>query len=168
MWVAFLGGFVLRTQKIRRYLSRYQWALGLVALAGVFAFSCWLRQRDFSSGFVLFCYLEIVGSLLCFTSVANALVHFRGTRDRFTLTLALGFLLAGLIETLAIWGLYSGSITGAQKAPVFLSWMIGQTALAGLLVSALWPEHPGPPSRHPPRRTSPPLALARSWPYLNQ
>jgi diguanylate cyclase (GGDEF)-like protein len=160
------GGFVLRTQKLDRYLSRYQWVLGLVALAGVFAFSCWLRQRDFSSGFVLFCYLEIVGSLLCFTSVANALVHFRGTRDRFTLTLALGFLLAGLIETLAIWGLYSGSITGAQEAPVFLSWMIGQTALAGLLVSALALEHRVPHSRHPRRETTLSLALVGIVTYL--
>ncbi len=82
-------------KKIARCLFRYQWALGLLALGGVFALSCWLRQRDFSSDFVLFCYLQIVGSLLCFTFVANALVHFRGTRDRLTLILALGFLVAG-------------------------------------------------------------------------
>jgi len=150
---------VLGSQKIRRYLSRYQWVLGILALGGVFGLSCWLRQRDFSSGFVLFCYLEIVGSLLCFTFVANALVHFRGTRDRFTLILALGFLLAGLIETLAIWGVYGGSITGAQEALVFLTWMIGQTALAALLVSALALEHRLPHSLHPRGETT--VALVR-------
>jgi diguanylate cyclase (GGDEF)-like protein len=160
------GGFVLGVQKISRYLSRSQWALGLLALAGVFALSSWLRQRDFSSGFVLFCYLEIVGSLLCFTFVANALVHFRGTRDRFTLTLALGFLLAGLIETLAIWGLYSGSITGVQEAPVFMTWMIGQTALAGLLVSTLALEHRFPHSRQPRRETTVSLMLVGVVTYL--
>jgi diguanylate cyclase (GGDEF)-like protein len=157
---------VVGAQKIGRCLSRYQWALGLLALGGVFALSCWLRQRDFSSGFVLFCYLEIVGSLLCFTFVANALVHFRGTRDRLTLILALGFLLAGLIETFAIWGLYSGSITGAQEAAVFLTWMIGQTALAGLLVSALALEHRVPPSRHPRGETTVSLVLVGIVSYL--
>ena len=153
-------------QKVGRFLARFQWALGLVALGGVFALSCWLRQRDFSSGFVLFCYLEIIGSLLCFTFVANALVHFRGTRDRLTLILALGFLLAGLIETFAIWGLYGGPITGAQEAAVFLTWMIGQTALAGLLVSALALEHRVPHSRHPRAETTVPLVLVGIVTYL--
>jgi diguanylate cyclase (GGDEF)-like protein len=157
---------VLGAQKIGRCLSRYQWALGLLTLGGVFALSCWLRQRDFSSGFVLFCYLEIVGSLLCFTFVANALVHFRGTRDRLTLILALGFLLAGLIETFAIWGLYSGSITGTQEAAVFLTWMIGQTALAGLLVSALALERRVPHSRHPRGETTVSLVLVGIVTYL--
>jgi diguanylate cyclase (GGDEF)-like protein len=157
---------VLGKQKIGRYLARYQWALGLLALGGVFALSCWLRQRDFSSGFVLFCYLEIIGSLLCFTFVANALVHFRGTHDRLTLILALGFLLAGLIETFAIWGLYAGPITGAQEAGVFLSWMIGQTALAGLLVSALAIEHRMPHSRHPRNETTVSLVLVSIVTYL--
>jgi diguanylate cyclase (GGDEF)-like protein len=157
---------VLRAQKIGRYLSRFQWALGLLALGGIYALSCWLRQRDFSSGFVLFCYLEIVGSLLCFTFVANALVHFRGTRDRLTLILALGFLLAGLIETFGIWGVYGGSITGTQEAGVFLTWMIGQTALAAMLVSALALEHRVPHSHHPRREATVSLALVGIVTYL--
>jgi diguanylate cyclase (GGDEF)-like protein len=160
------GGFVLRVQKVGRYLSRYQWTLGLLGLAGVFAFSSWLRQRDFSSGFVLFCYLEIVGSLLCFTFVANALVHFRGTRDRLTLILALGFLLAGLIETFAIWELYAGSLTGAQEAGVFLTWMIGQTALAAVLVSALALEHRVAHSRQARREATISLVLVGVVTYL--
>jgi diguanylate cyclase (GGDEF)-like protein len=157
---------VVREQKVGRYLARYQWALGFLALACIFALSGWLRQRDFSSGFVLFCYLEIVGSLLCFTFVANALVHFRGTRDRLTLILALGFLLAGLIETFAIWGLYGGSITAAQDADVFLTWMIGQTALAALLVSALALEQRVPHSRHPRSETTVSLVLVGIVTYL--
>ena len=153
-------------RKIGRYLARYQWALGFLALVGVFALSSWLRQRDFSSGFVLFCYLEIIGSLLCFTFVANALVHFRGTHDRLTLIVALGFLLAGLIETFAIWGLYGEPITATQEAGVFLTWMIGQTALAGLLVSSLALEHRVPHSRHPRRETTLSLMLVGIVTYL--
>jgi len=160
------GGVVLGERKIGRYFSRYQWALGLVSVAGVFALSCWLRQRDFSSGFVLFCYLEIVGSLLCFTFVANALVHFRGTRDRLTLILALGFLLAGLIETFAIWGIYGARMTAMQNAGVFLTWMIGQTALAGLLVSALALEQRVPHSRHPRSEITVSLMLVGIVTYL--
>ena len=161
-----MGGPVLGKQKVGRYLFRYQWVLGLLALGGVFALSSWLRERDFSSGFVLFCYLEIIGSLLCFTFVANALVHFRGTRDRLTLILALGFLLAGLIETFAIWGLYGDSMTSVQEAGVFLTWMIGQTALAGLLVSALALEHRVPHSRHPRSETTVSLVLVGIVTYL--
>ena len=157
---------MLGERKIGRYLSRYQWALGLVSVAGVFALSCWLRERDFSSGFVLFCYLEIVGSLLCFTFVANALVHFRGTRDRLTLILALGFLLAGLIETFAIWGIYGARMTAMQDAGVFLTWMIGQTALAGLLVSALALEQRVPHSRHPRSEITVSLVLVGIVTYL--
>jgi diguanylate cyclase (GGDEF)-like protein len=160
------GGLVRGKQQVGRYLSRYQWALGLLALGGVFALSCWLRQRDFSSGFVLFSYLEITGSLLCFTFVANALVHFRGTRDRLTLILALGFLLAGLIETFAIWGLYGSSMNAAQEAGVFLVWLIGQTALAAVLVSALALEHRVPHSRHPRSETTVSLVLVGIVSYL--
>jgi diguanylate cyclase (GGDEF)-like protein len=140
--------------------------LGVCAFIGVFGRSAWLWQRDFSSGFLLFCYLEIVGSLLCFTFVANALVHFRGTRDRLTLVLALGFLLAGLIEPFAIWGLYGASLKSAQEAGVSLTWMIGQTALAALLVSALALEHRVPQSRHPGRDTTVAIVLVGLVAYL--
>ena len=157
---------MLSAQKVGRCLSRYQWVLGLIALGGVFALSCSLRQRDFSSGFLLFCYLEIVGSLLCFTFVANALVHFRGTHERLTLILALGLLLAGLIETFGIWGVYGSSLTGAQEAGVSLTWMIGQTTLAAMLVSALALEHRVPHSRYPRRETTVSLALIGLVTYL--
>jgi diguanylate cyclase (GGDEF)-like protein len=157
---------VVGAKKIGRWLLRYQWALGLLALGGVFALSCWLRQRDFSSDFVLFCYLQIVGSLLCFTFVANALVHFRGTRDRLTLILALGFLVAGTIETLAIWGIYGRSSTAMQDASVSLAWMIGQTSLAALLVAALALENRVPQFRHPRRETTLSLLLVGVVTYL--
>jgi diguanylate cyclase (GGDEF)-like protein len=157
---------VLSAKKLGHYVYRYQWAVGLLALSGVFALSCWLRQRDFSAGFVLFCYLEIVGSLLCFTFVGNALVHFRGTRDRLTLILALGFLVAGSIETLAIWGIYGRSIGGMQDASVSLTWMIGQTALAALLVAALALDHRIPQMRHGRRETTLSLLLVGMVTYL--
>ena len=93
-------------------------------------------------------------------------MHFRGTRDRLTLILALGFLLAGLIETFAIWGLYGDSMTSVQETGVFLTWMIGQTALAGLLVSALALEHRVPHSRHPRSETTVSLVLVGIVTYL--
>jgi len=157
---------VFGKQNLGRSVSRYQWALGLIAVVGVFILTGWLRRRDFSSGFVLFCYLEIIGSLLCFTFVANALVHFRGTGDRLTLILALGFLVSGVIETLAVWGVYGAPITASQEPSVFLTWMIGQTALAALLVSALALEHRVPHSRHPRSETTVSLILVGMVTYL--
>src|SRR4029077_10296768 len=77
-----------------------------------------------------------------------------------------GFLLAGLIETFAIWGLYGGSFTHAQEAGVFFTWMIGQTALAALLVSALALEHRVPRSRHSRPETTISLALVGVVTYL--
>jgi diguanylate cyclase (GGDEF)-like protein len=71
-----------------------------------------------------------------------------------------------LIETFAIWGLYGGSITATQDADVFLTWMIGQTALAALLVSALALEHRVPHSRHPRSETTVSLVLVGIVTYL--
>jgi diguanylate cyclase (GGDEF)-like protein len=140
--------------KSRRYLLSLPWPLGILALLGVFALASWLRRCEFSSEFVLFAYLQIVGTLLCFTFVANALVRFRGTRDRLTLILALGFVLAGLIETLAIFKSYWPMLAAAEQAHVPTAWMIGRTLLAVLVLAALALERGVPFSRDPGRETA--------------
>jgi len=137
--------------KSRCWLPGLQGPLAFLALASVIALSAWLRHFDFSSDFALFCYLQIVGTLLSFTFVANALVRFRGTRDRLTLILALGFVLAGLIETFAIFGSFWPFAEGAPQGGVPITWMVGRTLLAALLIAALALDRRVPYSREPAR-----------------
>src|SRR5580693_688488 len=103
-------------RKFGRYLNRLRIPLGLAVFAGVFAFAFWLRRLNFTSEFLLFSYLQTAGSLLSFTYAANAFVRFRGTRDRLTLMLALGFVLAGVVETLAVLSFYGQLSAGAFAA----------------------------------------------------
>ena len=82
-------------------------------MAGLIAAASWLRHFPFSSEPILYSYLQIVGSLLCFTFAANAMVRFRGTHDRLTLILAFGFVLSGVIETVATFNFYDILAGGA-------------------------------------------------------
>lgn len=138
-------------RKIMGYLSRLRWPLIGAAMLATFALSVWLRHLNFSSGFIGFSYLQIVGTLLAFTYAANALVRFRGTHDRLTLILAFGFVLSGLIETLALFGIHGQLIPGMEQSRVPLAWMVGRTLLAVLLLSALVVEREVPHSREPGR-----------------
>ena len=89
-----------------------------------------LRQLPFSSEPILYSYLQIVGSLLCFTYAANALVRFRGTHDRLTLILAFGFVLSGVIETVATFNFYDILAAGASGADARASGVDGQPDVA--------------------------------------
>ena len=116
-----------------------------------------LRQLPFSSEPILYSYLQIVGSLLCFTYAANALVRFRGTHDRLTLILAFGFVLSGAIETAATFNFYdilASSTLGQMRVP--MAWMVSRTLLALVLIAALIVERRVPNSRDPGRE----IALA--------
>src|SRR5579871_3835993 len=93
-------------RKIGRHLRGLQIPLGIAAFLGVVALAFWLRHLNFTFEFLLFSYLQTAGSLLSFTYAANAFVRFRGTRDRLTLMLALGFVLAGVVETLSVLTFY--------------------------------------------------------------
>ena len=87
--------------QIRVWTWRLRWLFaGAAGISFVFLAAA-LRQLQFSSEPILYSYLQIVGSLLCFTYAANAMVRFRGTHDRRTLILAFGFVLSGVIETVA-------------------------------------------------------------------
>jgi diguanylate cyclase (GGDEF)-like protein len=141
-------GIVFAWGKVRGSLSRAPWLGGVALLLAMVPLAVYLRQLTFFSAFILFCYLQIVGTLLALTYSANALVHFRGTQDRLTLMLALGFALAGLIETFAVFGFY-GQLAAGQEARIPLAWMVGRTLLATLLLAALVVERRVPHSREP-------------------
>src|SRR6202047_4427584 len=142
-------------RKLSGYLFRFRWLLAGAGIAGILALAIWLRQSSlssgFSSGFVLYSYLQIVGTLLSFTYASNALVRFRGTHDRLTLILAFGFVLSGLIETFALFGIYGQVVAGIDQARVPMAWMVGRTLLGVLLLTALLVERRVPHSRDPAR-----------------
>ena len=138
--------------------------LGAVAFL---ALAAWLRQLPFSSEPILYSYLQIVGSLLCFTYAANALVRFRGTHDRLTLILAFGFVLSGVIETAATFNFYDILASGAfSQMHVPLAWMVSRTLLALVLIAALVVERRVPNSREPGREIAVALVVVVVVAYL--
>jgi diguanylate cyclase (GGDEF)-like protein len=137
-----IGGWLWRLRRI----------LGVVGCSAFLALTIWLRQLPFSSEPILYSYLQIVGSLICFTYAANALVRFRGTHDRRTLILAFGFVLSGAIETVAAFNFYDILEAGpAAQMHVPLAWMVSRTLLAMILLAALVVERHVPNSRDPGR-----------------
>lgn len=129
--------------------------------------TAWLRQLPFSSEPILYSYLQIVGSLLCFTFAANAMVRFRGTHDRLTLILAFGFVLSGVIETVATFNFYDILASGASvQMHVPLSWMVSRTLLALVLIAALAVERRIPNSREPGREIAIALVVVVVVAYL--
>ncbi len=136
--------------QIQAWCWRLRWFLGIVGAVAFLSFGAWLRQLPFSSQPILYTYLQIVGSLLCFTYAANALVRFRGTHDRLTLILAFGFVLSGAIETASTFNFYDilGS-GGLSQLRVPLAWMVSRTLLALVLIAALVVERRVPNSREP-------------------
>jgi len=126
-----------------------------------------LRQLPFSSEPILYSYLQIVGSLLCFTYAANAMVRFRGTHDRRTLILAFGFVLSGAIETVATFNFYNILDAGAAaQMHVPLAWMVSRTLLAMVLIAALVVERRVPNSRDPGREIVAALVVVVAVAYL--
>src|SRR2546426_11179836 len=75
----------------------------------------YLRQISVAGSPQCYLYLEVGGTLLSFTYAANGLVRFRGTHDRTSLILAFGFVLSGLIETTATFGIF-GTLAGGAAA----------------------------------------------------
>jgi diguanylate cyclase (GGDEF)-like protein len=143
--------------QIRVWCWRLRWLLGIVGAAAFLVMATWLRQLPYSSEPILYAYLQIVGSLLCFTYAANALVRFRGTHDRLTLILAFGFVLSGAIETAATFNFYDIlESSNFSQMHVPMAWMVSRTLLALVLIAALIVERRVPNSRDPGRE----IALA--------
>jgi diguanylate cyclase (GGDEF)-like protein len=138
--------------QIREWCWQLRWGFGVVGGIAFLVLNSWMRQLPFLSEPILYSYLQIVGSLLCFTYAANAMVRFRGTHDRRTLILAFGFVLSGLIETVATFNFYDILASGASaQARVPLAWMVSRTLLALVLIAALAVERRIPNSREPGR-----------------
>ena len=138
-------------------LSRFRWVFAIAGLVCSIVLLSWLRAAHLSFEPLEYVSLSLFGSLLILTFAANALVRFRGTHDRISLILALGFALAALIETGGNYDLYSVFFTGATlPAHVPLAWMVSRTVLGVLLLLALVVERRLPSSREPGRE----IALA--------
>jgi diguanylate cyclase (GGDEF)-like protein len=153
--------------QIRVWAWRLRWILGVAAGVSFVVLIAWLRQLPFSSEPILYSYLQIVGSLICFTYAANAMVRFRGTHDRRTLILAFGFVLSGVIETIATFNFYDILASGASgQMRVPLAWMVSRTLLALILIAALVVERRVPNSRDPGREIAIALIVVVAVAYL--
>jgi diguanylate cyclase (GGDEF)-like protein len=137
---------------IANFLKQFRWAFVFMGGAATVVFLGWLRTSHFTFEPVQYVFLSLFGSLLILTFAANALVRFRGTRDRISLILALGFALAALIEAAGNLDLYSSMVSGATiPLRVPLPWMVSCTLLGALLILALIVERHMPKSREPGR-----------------
>jgi diguanylate cyclase (GGDEF)-like protein len=153
--------------QIRAWCWRLRWSLAIVGAAAFFLCSAWLRGLPSTSDPILYAYLQIVGSLLCFTYAANALVRFRGTHDRLTLILAFGFVLSGVIETAATFSFYDIFASGAPShLRVPLAWMVSRTLLGLVMIAGLIVERRVPTSRDPGREIAVALMVVVGVAYM--
>jgi len=138
-------------------------ALALVFFGAIF----YLRQSNVSGSPETYLYLEVGGTLLSFCYAANALIRFRGTHDRTALILAFGFVLSGIIEAVAYFGLDNLLASGpAALAHIPLGWMVSRTLLAVLLLAALAVEKYMPTARQPSKETAGALLVVAVAAYL--
>jgi diguanylate cyclase (GGDEF)-like protein len=159
---------LLATFERDQFLRISRWAaVLLLSLGSLAAVSFWLRRLSYESDPAVYSYLEIVGSVLAFTFAANALVRFRGKHDRVALLLAFGFVIAGVLETVAGLSFYS-RLTQDAAAPhtLPLDWMAVRTFLAVLLLVALFVEHRLQKPRNSTREMLSMLALVVGVIYL--
>jgi diguanylate cyclase (GGDEF)-like protein len=125
------------------------------------------RQSGVSGSPELYLYLEVGGTLLSFCYAANALVRFRGTHDRTALILAFGFVLSGIIEAVAYFGLDNLLSSGpAALSHIPLGWMVSRTLLAVLLLAAIGVERYMPTARQPSKETAGALLVVAVAAYL--
>ena len=156
-----------RVGRINGYLWRLRWVFYSVSAAVFVALVYWLRQFDTSADPLFFSYLEVIGTLLSFTFAANALVRFRGTHDRIALILAFGFILSGLIELAATFGLTNVLAGGPEiQLRVPITWMVSRTLLGVVLLAALIVEKRLPNSREPSREIAAALLIVGAVGYL--
>ncbi len=154
-------------KRLGSLLSRFRWVFALAGAACSLVLLSWLRAAHLSFEPLQYVSLSLFGSLLILTFSANALVRFRGTHDRISLILALGFALAALIETGGNYDLYSVFYGGAAlPAHVPLAWMVSRTVLGVLLLLALVVERRLPSSREPGREIAVAFIIVGGTAYL--
>jgi diguanylate cyclase (GGDEF)-like protein len=126
-----------------------------------------LRSSVYTADPFLDTYLQMAGSLIAFTFAANALVRFRGTRDRVSLILAFGFALAGLIEAGTSVTLFHGALVSSDYMnQVSLGWLAGQTLLSVLVLTALTVERRVPLARDPGKEIAGATLIVGGMAYL--
>ena len=140
-----------RTERIWAFLERpgIFW-LCLTGESCALTLAWMLRHSPFALDPLLYGQLQITSGLLALIIGASALVRFRGTGDRLPLILACGFAIVSIL--LVSTSLLSSHITDSDRSlrdP--MTWVIGQTFLAVLLVAALVVKRRDSISRNPGR-----------------
>jgi diguanylate cyclase (GGDEF)-like protein len=132
--------------------------LFLVGESGFLVLAWALRRLPATLDPLLYGQLQITSGLLAVVVAAAALVRFRGTRDRLALVLACGFVIVGI--TLVSSSLVSFPVLDSDASlrdP--MTWVIGRTLLALVLVAALVVERRLPTALHPGREITVALAV---------
>jgi diguanylate cyclase (GGDEF)-like protein len=126
-----------------------------VVVAGgmaILAIALRLRALPFSADPSLCASIETIGAFLTFTFTANALVRFRGTRDRMALILAMGFGVAGLMQLALSLQLFHNLDTALRFLNALEpSWLESSMLLAEAMLLASALERPLLHSRSPDR-----------------
>jgi len=129
----------------------------------ILAIALRLRALPFSADPSLCASIETIGAFLTFTFTANALVRFRGTRDRMALILAMGFGVAGLMQLALALQLFHNLDTALRFLDALEpSWLQSSMLLAEAMLLASALERPLSYSRSPDqaRKSLAVLALA--------
>jgi len=132
---------------VRRQRALWLW---LAATTGVLLISWWLRDFPASPDPLLFAQMQFASGILAFTFAGNALVKFRGTGDRLALILTCGFVFVGIaltsssVVSLRLW---EADANANLRDP--MTWVVGRTLLAVLLLAALAVEWYIPTARNP-------------------
>jgi diguanylate cyclase (GGDEF)-like protein len=142
---------VVRASAFWGVLHRFRIVIAGVLIAAAYLAFLWiLRNSSYRADPFLDTYVQMAGGLIAFTFAANALVRFRGTRDRTSLILAFGFVLAGLIEAASSVTFNRGILLSfADTGHISFGWLAGRTILGVLLIAALAVERRIPVSRDP-------------------
>lgn len=126
----------------------------------VLVLSAGLRGLPVTANPFFFAQLQFTCGILALTFAGTAFVRFQGTRDRLSLILAASFVMIGITLASSSFGQSNppaSDVAATLRDP--LTWVIGQTLLATLLVSALLVEKWYAWSRHPARDTAVAFAL---------
>jgi diguanylate cyclase (GGDEF)-like protein len=147
------------TQRIRTFLERPGgvW-LFLTGESGVLGLAWTLRRLPGTLDPLLYGQLQIATGLIAVVIAAAALVRFRGTRDRLPLVLACGFVIVGItLVSSSFVSFHDSDSSASLRDP--MTWVIGRTLLAVLLVVALFVERRLPTARNPGREISMALVI---------
>ena len=138
-----------RTEKIWIFLTRPRgvW-LFITGESSVLALAWALRRLPGTLDPLIYGQLQITTGLIAVVIAAAALVRFLGTRGRLPLVLACGFVIVGITLVSSSFVSFQVSDSSASlRDPI--TWVIGRTLLAVLLVAALFVERRLPSARSP-------------------